>query len=58
MAIAFRKGQGKGSVKVIKVEGERGKEKEVIVRREIVSSKWKTWNRDNFSRDWNKNYFV
>jgi hypothetical protein len=58
MVIAFYKGQGNGGVKEIKVESERQKEKEVIVRHEIVSSKWKTWNHDNFSRDWNKNYFV
>jgi hypothetical protein len=58
MAIAFYKGQEKGGVKVIKVEGEREKEKKVIVRREMVSSKWKRWNRDNFSRDWNKNYSI
>jgi hypothetical protein len=58
MVIAFYKGQGKGGVKVIKVEGGREKEKEVIVRHEIVSSKWKPWNHDNFSRDWNKNYSV
>ena len=58
MVIAFYKGQGNGGVKVIKVEGEREKEKEVIVRHEVVSSKWKTWNHDNFSRDWNKNDSV
>ena len=58
MVIAFYKGQGNGGVKVIKVEGGREKEKEVIVRHEVVSSKWKTWNHDNFSRDWNKNYSV
>ena len=40
----------------IKVEGGREKEKEVTVRHEVVSSKWKLWNHDNFSRDWNKNY--
>jgi hypothetical protein len=56
MRIALDKGKGKGGVKVIKVEGEREKEKEVIVRYEIVSSKWKRWNHDNFSHDWNKNY--
>jgi len=48
MGIPFYKGQGKGGVKVIKVEGGREKEKEVIVRHEIVSSKWKTWNHENF----------
>jgi hypothetical protein len=52
------KGQRNGGVKVIKVEGGREKEKEVTVRKEIVSSKWKTWNHDNFSRDWNKNDSV
>ena len=54
MVIPLQKGQEK--VKEIKVEGEREKEKEVIVRHEIVSTKWKTWDHDNFSRDWNKNY--
>ena len=56
MVIAFYKWQGNGGVEVTKVEGGREKEKEVIVRHEIVSSRWKTWNHDNFSRDWNKNY--
>ncbi len=54
MAIRLQKGQEK--VKEIKVEGDREKEKEVIVRHEVVSLKWKTWNDDNFSRDWNKKY--
>jgi len=45
-------------VEKIKVEGEREKEKEVTVRHEDVSSKWKKWNYDNLSRDWNKNYSV
>ena len=58
MAIAPYKRQGKGVVKLIRVEGGREKEKEVFVRHEIVSSKWKTWNHDSFSRDWNKNYSV
>jgi hypothetical protein len=58
MGIAFYNGQGKGVVKRIKVEGGREKEKEVIVRHEIVSPKWKRWNHNNFSRDWNKNYSV
>jgi len=58
MVIALSKGQGKSGVEVIKVEGGREKEKEVIVRHEIVSSKWKTWTHGNFSRDWNKNYSV
>ena len=56
--IASYKRRGNGGVKVIKVQGGRENEKEVIVRHEIVSSKWKTWNYDNLSRDWNKNYSV
>jgi hypothetical protein len=58
MAITLDKSQGKGGVKVIKVEGGREKEKEVIVRHEDVPTKWKTWNYDNISRHWNKNYSV
>jgi hypothetical protein len=58
VVIAFYKGQKNGGLKLIEVEGEGEKGKEVIVSREIVSSKWKTWNRDNFSRDWNKNDSV
>jgi len=58
MVIPLDKSEEKGGVKVIKVEGGGEKEKEVIVRREVVSSKWKTWNHDNFSRDWNKIYSV
>jgi hypothetical protein len=58
MIITLDKGQGNGGLKQIKVEGVREKEKEVIVRRKIVSSKWKTWNYGNFSRDWNMNYSV
>jgi hypothetical protein len=42
MVTAFYKGHGTGGVKEIKAEGGREKEKEVIVRHEIVSSKWKT----------------
>ena len=50
------KGQGNDDVKKIEVEGD--KEKEVTVRHENVPPKWKTWNYDNFSREWNKNYSV
>jgi hypothetical protein len=46
ITIPLQKGQGK--VREIKVEGEREKEKEVIVRHEIVFSKWKKWNDGNF----------
>jgi hypothetical protein len=54
MTILLQKGQER--VKEIKVEGEREKEREVIVRNEIVSPRWKKWNHGNFSRDWNKKY--
>jgi hypothetical protein len=56
MEIPLQKGQGK--VKQIKVEGEYEKEKEVIVRHEIGSLKWKAWNHEDFSRDWQKKYSV
>lgn len=49
------KGQWNGDMKKIKVEGGREKEKEVVIRHEVVSSKWETWNHDNFLRDRNKN---
>ncbi len=52
------KGQWNGDMKKIKVEGGREKEKEIIIRHEVVSSKWETWNHDNFLRDWNKNDSV
>jgi hypothetical protein len=41
-------------VKIIKVESVGGKEKKVIVSHDIVPPKWKTWNDEAFSRDWNK----
>ena len=56
MIITLDKEQEKGGVKVIKVEGVREKEREVTVRRKIASSRWKTWNDENFSREWNKTY--
>jgi hypothetical protein len=58
MVIGCYKRQGNECVKEIKVEGEREKEKEVIVRHEIVSLKWKKWNYDNFSHDWNRKYSI
>ena len=48
------KGQGNGDVKKIKVEGD--EEKEVTVRHENVPLKWKTWNDEDSSREWNKTY--
>jgi hypothetical protein len=56
MSISLQKGEEKA--KEIKVECGREKEKEVTVRHENVPPKCKTWNRDNFSGDWNKNYSV
>ena len=50
------KGQGNSDMKKIEVEGDN--EKEVTVRHRNVPPKWKTWNYDNFSREWNKNYSV
>ena len=55
IAISLQKGEEKA--KEIKVKCEREK-KEVTVRHENVPPKWKTWNHDNFSGDWNKNYSV
>ncbi len=51
-------GKGKGGVKVIKIEGEKEKEKEIIIRLDIVSSGWKRWNHESFSRAWSKKYSV
>ena len=53
MVITY-KGQGNGDVEKIKVEGD--EEKEVTVRHENVPVKWKTWNDEDFSREWNKTY--
>jgi hypothetical protein len=58
MVITLDKRQGKGGTKEIKVEGGKEKEKEVIVRCEILSSKWKTWSYENFSQYWNKKYYA
>jgi hypothetical protein len=56
MTIPLLKGLGK--VKEIKVEGESIEKKEVIVRHEISSMKWKRWNYEDFSRKWNKTYLT
>jgi len=58
MVIASDKRQGSDGAKVIEVEGGNEEEKEVIVRHEVLSLKWKTWNHDTFSRDWKKKYSV
>jgi hypothetical protein len=56
MAKPLEKGQGK--VKEIKVEGVSIEKKEVIVRHEISSMKWKRWSYEEFSRKWNKSYLT
>jgi hypothetical protein len=55
MGIASGKKLEKEGVKVIKVEGGREKEREVIVHHEIVFSKWKRWNHDIFLRAGKRN---
>jgi hypothetical protein len=47
-------GQGKSDVKIIKVETQGDKGKEVIVRYDIVPLKRKTWSYENVSRELNK----
>jgi len=47
-------GQGKGGVKIIKVEAKGDDGKEVLVRHEIVPPKRKTWSYENVSREWNR----
>ena len=48
----------KDDVKIIELEGKRDKGKDVFVRHGIVPPKWKKWNDDDFSREWNKKYSV
>ena len=50
------KGQGNGDVKIMEVEGKRDKGEEVTVHYGNVPPKWKTWNDEAFSREWNKTY--
>jgi len=45
-------------MKIIEVEGKRDKGKEVVVHFKIVSSKWKPWKYNDFSREWNQTYFT
>ena len=52
--VMAHEGQGKGDVKIIKVETQGDKGKEVIVRHEIIPLKRKTWSYENVSREWNK----
>lgn len=58
MAITIHKEQGNGGLKVIKVEGGKEKEKEVMVRHEMIFSKWKKRNNDYFLQGRNKIYSV
>jgi len=52
--VMTHEGQGKSDVKIIKVETQGDKGKEVIVRYDIVPLKRKTWSYENVSREWNK----
>jgi hypothetical protein len=52
--VMTHEGQWKGDVRIIKVEAQGDKGKEVIVRQEIVSPKRKAWSYENVSREWNR----
>jgi len=52
--VMTHEGQGKGDVKIIKVEAHGDKGKEVLVRHEIVPPKRKPWSYEHVSREWNK----
>ena len=54
--VMTHEGQWKGDVKIIKVETQGDKGKEVIVHQEIVPPKRKTWSYENVSRDWNRTF--
>jgi hypothetical protein len=47
-------GQGKGDVKIINVEVQGGRGREVMVRHEMIPPKRKTWSYENVSREWNR----
>ena len=52
--VMTHEGQWKGDVRIIKVEAQGDKGKEVLVRHEIVPPKQKTWSYGNVSREWNR----
>jgi len=52
--VMTHEGQGKGDVRIIKVEAQGDKGKEGLVRHEIVPPKRKTWSYENVSREWNR----
>ena len=52
--IMTHEGQGKGDVKIIKVETRGDKGKEVMVHHEIIPPKRKTWSYENVSREWSR----
>ena len=61
MVITGRKGRGKGDVKIIRVEGEKDKELEVIVRHETVPRKkersmW-SWQ-EEFAIEWSESLLT
>jgi hypothetical protein len=59
MLITKQKGQRKGDVKKVRVEGGSNQEKEVIVHHETVPRRRgrSTWNwHEEFTLEWNKNF--
>jgi len=52
--VMTHEGQWKADVKIIKVEAQGDKGKEVVVRHDIIPLKWKTWSYKNVSREWNR----
>ena len=52
--VMTHEGQGKGDVRIIKVEAQGDKGKEVLVHHEIVPAKRKPWSYEHVSREWNK----
>ena len=52
--VMTHEGQWEGDVRIIKVEAQGDKGKEVIVRHEIIPLKWKTWSYENVSREWSR----
>ena len=58
MMTTLQNGRPSGDMGKVKIDGKGDKGKEVSVRHEIVSPKWKRWNYDDFSREWNKTYPI
>ena len=52
--VMTHEGQREEDVRIIKVEAQGDKGKEVIVRHKIIPLKWKTWSYGNVSREWSR----